>query len=186
MAIHVLCMYITILLLPAHSFLFDFFFFLWAWEHVHQACRVTQQKQTLEIVRFCPCKWHGTNACSGLKYVHPDRNLLLEVKKPPVDSSRSIGGCCGWECRARTAGFSSSRLQLCLLRDSQLWVDHTLVLACSFSSFHVFRLFLKIYGWEDLVFCLVSSKACLSSLINNCKVTRNWSMPVVNPSMHFG
>lgn len=21
--------------------------------------------------------------CSGLKYVHPDRNLLLEVKKPP-------------------------------------------------------------------------------------------------------
>lgn len=118
-----------------------FFFFLWAWEHVHQACRVTQQKQTLEIVRFCPCKWHGTNAFSGLKYVHPDRNLLLEVEKPPIDSSCSIGGCCGWECRARTAGFSSSRLQLCLLLDSQLWVDHTLVLACSFSSFHVFLAF---------------------------------------------
>lgn len=137
MAIHVLCVYITILFPPALSFLFDFFFFCEPWEHVQQACRVTQQKQTLEIVRFCPCKWHGTSACSRLKYVHSDRNLLLEMKKPPVDSNHSIGGCCGWECLTRTAGFSSSRLQICLLLDSQLWVDHTLVLACSFSSFHV-------------------------------------------------
>lgn len=65
-AIHRLCMYVFMLLpppsLPSLSICVECVCVSVSvcekelWEHVPQACRMTQQKQTLEVVRFCPCK----------------------------------------------------------------------------------------------------------------------------------
>ena len=140
---------------------------------------MTQQMQTLEVVRFCPCKCHGSNACGGLKYVHPDRNLLLEAKKPPFSSDHSKG----------YAAASEGDLPRLPVSQALFWryvcyliLSFELVIILSWhalfpntSVFMFLWLFLRMYegGRVDLAFCLASSKAYLTSLINNGKITGN-------------
>lgn len=103
------------------------------------APRATQQKQTCEVVRFCPCKWHDTNACDGLKYIHPDRNLLFKWKKPHQFQSQQRRLLRG-RAIARVAHFSG------LVLDSELYVGYNLVLACCVSRIYQFSWFFGIFS----------------------------------------
>lgn len=121
--------------------------------------------------------WH--NACGGLKYVHPDRNLLLEAKRLPVNSDCSKGYSAASEgdlTRLQVFRGLFWRYVCYLILSFELVIIlpwHALFL--EYISFHgSLAFFGGIYEREvGLALCLASSKACLSSLINTCKITTN-------------